>query len=330
MKQYALNKGIQSVKKITLSPEEKSLVFSRLTDYMEAHPAPVIPRPLRRGAYFAEVAAKLFGSPFALHPSFALASLFLMFVVTSSGVAFAAEGALPGDLLYPVKIYITEPVRGSLAVGSVQKAQWEATLAVHRLEEAETLAIQGRLSTTTAESIKANFEKSSSTLHALVQSSESIGTSTAMLRVQSHFESEVQVHAQVLATFGENTLSAQPEEVSKVETSAEQKHTTDISREKIVLPVESISRTRNGESEHTTTTTSTTTPSRTRHEDAVRSATTTSILEIEHKHKTEEVNGGFERATTTQSVIKKTSQETEATTTSGLVRQEPDEPTENH
>src|SRR3989344_2655757 len=44
-----------------------------------------------------------------------IAGLLLMLLGTSAGVSFAAETALPGDLLYPVKIRITENIRSLAA-----------------------------------------------------------------------------------------------------------------------------------------------------------------------------------------------------------------------
>ncbi len=65
-------------------------------------------------------------------------------LVAGSGITYAAESALPGDVLYPVKD-VTERLRGTLAVNAKAKAEWHSTLALRRLEEGETLAAQGRL-----------------------------------------------------------------------------------------------------------------------------------------------------------------------------------------
>ncbi|MFA6278710.1 MAG: DUF5667 domain-containing protein [Candidatus Paceibacterota bacterium] len=179
-----LNKGAQEIRDIKLSPEEKKVVLSRLLAHMDEHPVRFVVSPYQH----------FFHSRFA----YALAGALLMFSVTSGGVALASEGALPGDLLYPVKIYVTEPVRGALIIGTVQKAQWVEEKTVRRFDEAESLATQGRLSTTTIQTIKENVEKNTNEFHAIVQASEAQASSTEMERVHTDFEKEIESRAQIL------------------------------------------------------------------------------------------------------------------------------------
>lgn len=73
------------------------------------------------------------------------AILFAMFVL-SGGVSYAAEGSLPGDALYPVKININEEVRSSLAIGARADAEFARKQLERRAGEAETLEKENRLS----------------------------------------------------------------------------------------------------------------------------------------------------------------------------------------
>ncbi len=66
-------------------------------------------------------------------------------LVLSGGISAFAEGALPGDLLYPVKIHVNEKVQSSLAFTPLGKVNVESTLATERLLEVEKLAVQGKL-----------------------------------------------------------------------------------------------------------------------------------------------------------------------------------------
>ncbi len=56
-----------------------------------------------------------------------------------SGVAYAAQGSLPGDVLYPVKA-ATEQGRLLVTLGSAAKAEYHLTLARRRLDEVLALA----------------------------------------------------------------------------------------------------------------------------------------------------------------------------------------------
>ncbi len=78
------------------------------------------------------------------HP--ALAALGVLAIIGSStGISYAAESALPGDLLYPVKVGVTEPLRGALATTPQAKTEWAISVASARATEAATLAAAGTL-----------------------------------------------------------------------------------------------------------------------------------------------------------------------------------------
>lgn len=63
-----------------------------------------------------------------------------------SSVTFAAEGALPGDILYPIKTKVTEPVARLVAATSpAEEAQFETKILERRLEEAEALETDKKL-----------------------------------------------------------------------------------------------------------------------------------------------------------------------------------------
>ena len=87
----------------------------------------------------------------------AVATGVALLLAGSGGVAYAAEGALPGGALYGVKVGVLEPV-GTLLTAPSGQAAWQMTLAERRLEESATLAARGTLSTSTADSLTANYE----------------------------------------------------------------------------------------------------------------------------------------------------------------------------
>lgn len=74
--------------------------------------------------------------------SFAALRSALAIALTGGTVAYAAEGSLPGDFLYPVKIHVTEPVIASLSLTDKSRAQWEVRTIDRRLTEAKTLQEQ--------------------------------------------------------------------------------------------------------------------------------------------------------------------------------------------
>jgi hypothetical protein len=99
--------------------------------------------------------------PSPLHfvlPRVATLALTLVFVV-GGGTAYAAQGALPGDTLYPVKRALNERVEAVFALSEMAKIKLDARLAARRLAEASALSREGRLSEETEQELAADFDK---------------------------------------------------------------------------------------------------------------------------------------------------------------------------
>ncbi len=69
--------------------------------------------------------------------SFALSVLGL--VALCSGVSYASQSTLPGDLLYPVKVEVAENVQGALKFSDDDKLAWESEKLDRRLAEEDAL-----------------------------------------------------------------------------------------------------------------------------------------------------------------------------------------------
>jgi hypothetical protein len=66
-------------------------------------------------------------------------------IFLTGGMASAAEKSLPGDILYNVKVGLTEPILGVLVSDGEKELDWRLAQAKRRLDEAVTLASLGRL-----------------------------------------------------------------------------------------------------------------------------------------------------------------------------------------
>src|SRR3989338_3696021 len=101
-----LKKLAHDMKSVRLTEPEKASMRDDLLQFMKEHPAPV--RAQHNEKDPSETRANLFGSFFTFlipRPMPVLAA-FLIIAVSGGGISFAAEGSLPGDLLYPVKIAV--------------------------------------------------------------------------------------------------------------------------------------------------------------------------------------------------------------------------------
>lgn len=172
-------------KDIHLSDAEKTRMHNVLLGYTRFHP---LPRP--ETAY-----TRVSAWAFFLYRPIALA-LILVFV-TGSGISYAAEGALPGDLLYAVKTAVNEPVRLALATDDTKKAVVEIELAERRVAEASALAAEERLDEETENALAVALTAHAESAAALVEKIEE-DDSLAAAELSTRFESRLRAREEVL------------------------------------------------------------------------------------------------------------------------------------
>lgn len=80
-------------------------------------------------------------------------------ILIGGTVSFAAEGALPGNMLYPVKTEVNERVRSMVAVTPQAKAVWEVALVERRLSEMKEVGLMETVPLETKEVARANVKK---------------------------------------------------------------------------------------------------------------------------------------------------------------------------
>lgn len=192
-----MNKFFEQLKNegqnVRLSAAEKSAMKARILSVPSTVPAskpsPYVSHSFSLSIYFRGVVVAL-----------------LVVALVGSGTAYAAEGALPGEPLYAVKININEKVRVALAASPAVKAQVHAALAERRVEEAETLAARGALDAAISEHLATNFEE-----HVRIVESSTLALAESDLdeanRVEVEFNSSIKAHGEILAQlrFGTTT-----------------------------------------------------------------------------------------------------------------------------
>ncbi|HVX91118.1 MAG TPA: DUF5667 domain-containing protein [Candidatus Paceibacterota bacterium] len=174
---------------IRMSDAERSRVHAALTARMHAAPVP---------------------SPFFTRYSFtlrAVGAFVLVLIIGSGGTAFAAEGSLPGDLLYPVKVGIVEPVQGAFQISDTAKANWNAHIATTRLVEAQALAAKGTLTPAVSAELAANFNTHASAVTAAAKSI-SASDPAAASDISADFSGAVAAHGAAILATGKTTTGA--------------------------------------------------------------------------------------------------------------------------
>src|SRR3989344_7141957 len=180
--------------KISLTQDEKEGIKRTLQAYVDMNPVRV---GLSERIKYQRSKTKI---------KFKLMPLILALLLTfSGGTALAANSALPGDLLYPVKVGMNEQIRGALAFTGEAKAGYQGDLAARRIEEIEKLVAEGRLEVALKEKIEESFEKHSENTLNLIDELEAKGNFEAAAAVGARFEASLKAHDELIARISDNS-----------------------------------------------------------------------------------------------------------------------------
>ncbi|MFA5877022.1 MAG: DUF5667 domain-containing protein [Candidatus Paceibacterota bacterium] len=119
-------------------------------------------------------------------------------LLLSGTASYAAEGSMPGDLLYPVKVSVNEKVGGALALSPESKAKLQAKLAERRLLEATNLAAEDKLTADVSAELSSDF---STHADSAVEYTKELEKKDAAIAIgfASNFESNLVAHEELLA-----------------------------------------------------------------------------------------------------------------------------------
>lgn len=170
--------------KLVLSSSEKALHRAKLTEFMGYHPAV---KPVR--------------SPLSwvMAPAFrySLAAL-LMVTATGSGVAFAAEDALPGTPLYAVKTKMVEPVQVALTLDAHSRADLRVELADRRLKEFAQISQDDEVAPETTAEVAALLEEHVSEAAQDIVALQNEGSAEEALQANADLQSTLVAHSSIL------------------------------------------------------------------------------------------------------------------------------------
>ena len=158
---------------LRLKAGEKLELRERLVSYMEYHP---IAQTKKDKTVSTEVFVdtkmrfiNIRGWKFLQFSSMAIATLLLV-------IPYVAEKAVPGDMLYAVKVNFNEEVRSTLTLDSYEKVVWETERLNRRIAEARLLANEGRmteeLEVSVAEAVRTHSENARKEIATLKETDE--------------------------------------------------------------------------------------------------------------------------------------------------------------
>lgn len=170
---------------VSLSSEEKFDMLQNLRAHMNTQP---IPSPILTSPLFKHVFAY---------------SLLGAVLITTGATSFAAEDALPGDILYGIKTSLNENIIQAIALSDTAKARAEISLIDRRMEELGKMAIED---TETPEKIDIVLEKI--TAHKidfdehLVEIAK-VEPSERAIEMKTELETVIETHLEILESIDE-------------------------------------------------------------------------------------------------------------------------------
>ncbi len=195
---------------IRLKAAEKAELQSRIVAFMEYHPLPAAVKatPVPKSRINPEP-YRLIAIPRSYLRSF-IGVTALLFVVV---IPAMAENAIPGDILYPVKVNFTEEIRSTLSTNSYEKVVWETTRLERRVAEARLLAQAGKLTPAAEADVLAAVQVHSDNAKRQIESLRTTDADGAAL-AQMTFATMLDVQSSVLksddsasTTMGKSTVA---------------------------------------------------------------------------------------------------------------------------
>jgi len=193
MENNKLQNGINEIKKIKMTADEKKQVFEYVLNSNIPSPKQSVRSPWFVYSFISRIQKN--------HLAFYII-VPLIIILGSGGIALASGDSLPDSILYPIKVDVVEPIRGALTFSSKAKAEYESNLATKRLVEAETLAEKGKLDKPTENRLNnlllkhtTSFNNALDKADKIEQTTESTGQTDEIV---TSFHANMNAHARVL------------------------------------------------------------------------------------------------------------------------------------
>lgn len=196
----------------SLDPSEKAAFRARLTNFMEKHP------PRKKSKLPWQLGTMLL----TLRTMSAMVAALVL--LTGAGISAAAEFAVPGDALYPVKRYVNEPVLLAVNVTAQGRVRAQSKIVRRRIKEIETLASRGGWTKEKADHAKHDLDTEITRAHAriaVLAASQPNAASAEEAQLKTSIEEHAAVIARIEADAGAEADIAVALKAEKASSSAE-------------------------------------------------------------------------------------------------------------
>jgi hypothetical protein len=179
-------KELNNAKEINLSKEEKNQIREIILKHMEQS----LISPYVDSKYNTSKLWLFFGAT----RRYMAPAIILVILILGTGTSIFAQNALPGNILYPVKIHVNENLESFLAVSPKAVAKVGINQAVRRLAEVDALLEKGELTIHSTEEIKNNFKYEIKQVDKQAVELESKGATTSAREIRDELIMKVKNH----------------------------------------------------------------------------------------------------------------------------------------
>ncbi len=204
MKDTRFNKAIGDIHNITMTSAEKQMVLERVVAAQTLGGGLKVKSPW---------SVMSFGSWINHHRWISVVAVLVIVIVAGNTAVLASYNALPGEVLYPIKVGIVEPIRVAFASSAVAKAEIQAELVQTRFQEIETLAARGTLTKAQEEQINKRIEKQTLDLAVNVTAVKEIAPQKAQ-DITLAIEAGTNTHTRILDVLASNRGQSRTKAVS--------------------------------------------------------------------------------------------------------------------
>ena len=188
MKDKKLQNGINEIRNITMTSDEKNHILEHVLTSQSLYTRPV--RSFWTTYSFFYIKQK--------NPLIFYFAVFFIAVFFGGGIVFASQESLPNSIFYPIKINVLEPIHGALTFSLKEKAKYESILATKRLKEAETLSSQGKLDLSIEKKINNLLEINTASFNKTLNEINKTESNEDRDEIVINFHAEMNAHARIL------------------------------------------------------------------------------------------------------------------------------------
>lgn len=185
---------LRSLRNLTLPHDAKERMRADLSAYADLHSLTDLVRrlPVRSPFSFASFmvpARSLYAGALTL----------VLMVAGGTQASLASEGSVPGDVLYPIKVAVSEPLSFILTPSTEGKASLAARFASRRVDEAAALSSVGKLDEATAQDLATRFDAHIDVLAKETDTLEAKGEIATSLAVRTDLEQKLSAKVEEFA-----------------------------------------------------------------------------------------------------------------------------------